>query len=67
MQRAMWLVHEDKTLTPPTDFKLGTLAQYFDVTFPPEHAHDALHDVRATLATYSVIADYSARASCRAA
>lgn len=52
VQRAVWLFHEDKSLTPPTDFKLGTLCQYFDVPLRPEDAHDALNDVRATVALY---------------
>jgi exonuclease I len=56
MQRAMWLVHEQKALTPPADFKLGTLTQYFGVRLRPEDAHDALHDVRATVALYRAIA-----------
>ena len=52
MQRAIWLFHEHKSLTPPADFKLGTLCQYFGVSLPAEDAHDALNDVRATVALY---------------
>lgn len=52
MQRAIWLFHEDKSLTPPTDFKLPTLCQYFGIPFPPESAHEALFDVRATVSIY---------------
>jgi len=52
MQRAIWLFHEHKSLTPPADFKLGTLCQYFGVSLPQEEAYDALCDVRATVALY---------------
>ena len=52
MQRAIWMFHEDKSLTPPRNFKLGTLCEYFGVSLPSEAAHDALNDVRATVALY---------------
>lgn len=52
MQRAIWLFHENKSLTPPADFKLETLCQYFGVSLSAEDAHDALNDVRATVALY---------------
>ena len=52
MQRAMWLFHEDMTLTPPADYKLGTLCEYFGVPLPESEAHNALADVRATLGLY---------------
>ena len=52
VQRAMWAFHEDKSLTPPTDYKLGTLCRYFGVSLPVAEAHDALNDVRATVALY---------------
>lgn len=52
VQRAVWLFHENKLLTPPVDFKLGTLCEYFGVLLRPEDAHDALNDVRATVALY---------------
>jgi len=51
-QRALWLFDEDKSLTPPTNFKLGTLCQYFGVTLSRENAHDAFYDVRATAELY---------------
>ena len=51
-QRALWLFEENKTLTPPTDFKLGTLCEYFGVSLSASEAHDALNDVRATVALY---------------
>ena len=51
-QRALWLFDEDKTLTPPASFQLGTLCQYFGVSLPAENAHDAFYDVRATVELY---------------
>lgn len=52
VQRAMWSFHENKRLTPPRDFKLGTLCEYFGVPLSAADAHDALNDVRATAALY---------------
>ncbi len=52
LHRAMWLFHEDRLLTPPNDFKLGTLCQYFGVALRASQAHDALADVRATVELY---------------
>lgn len=52
LQRALWLFDENKSLTPPVNYKLGTLCQYFGVELSDENAHDALADVRATLALY---------------
>jgi DNA polymerase III epsilon subunit-like protein len=52
VQRAVWLFHEDKKLTPPRDFKLGTLCEYFGVPLRTEDAHDALNDARATVGLY---------------
>lgn len=51
-QRALWLFDEDKSLTPPANFKLGTLCQYFGVKLSAENAHDAFYDVRATVEIY---------------
>ena len=51
-QRALWFFDEDKTLTPPTNYKLGTLCEYFGVRLRDEDAHDAFHDVRATVELY---------------
>ena len=51
-QRALWLFDEDKSLTPPSDFKLGTLCQYFGVKLRAADAHDAFNDVRATVELY---------------
>lgn len=52
MQRAIWLFHEDKTLTPLDNFKLRTLCDYFGVPLRAEESHDALVDVRATVGLY---------------
>jgi DNA polymerase III epsilon subunit-like protein len=52
LHRAMWLFHEDRSLAPPDDFRLGTLCEYFGVSLPPEQAHDALADARATAKLY---------------
>lgn len=55
VQRAIWFFHEHKLLTPPADYKLVTLCRYFGVPLRDEDAHDALHDVRATVALYRAI------------
>lgn len=51
-QRLLWLFHEHKSLTPPADYQLGTLCQYFGVRLKNHEAHEALADVRATVALY---------------
>lgn len=66
MQRAMWLIHELRPLVSPPDFKLATLCRYFGVPFDPADAHDALIDVRATVALYRAMATGWQDASCRA-
>lgn len=48
MQRVLWHFHENPKLTPPADFKLKTVCDYFGVEL--SNAHDALADVRATVA-----------------
>jgi len=57
LQRALWVFHEDKSLPPPEDYKLGTLCDYFGIHLPAEKAHDALNDVRATVALYRELAE----------
>ncbi len=52
LQRALWYFDEHKHETPPTNFKLGTLCEYFDVSLREEDAHDALADIRATVSLY---------------
>jgi DNA polymerase III epsilon subunit-like protein len=61
IQRAVWLFAEDKTLTPPPDFKLGTLCHYFGVPLRPSDAHDALGDAHATAALYRAMVFWSRR------
>lgn len=61
LHRAMWLFHEDRTLKPPDDFKLGTLCQYFGIRLPADQAHDALNDVRATVALYRAMHSHAKR------
>lgn len=61
VQRAVWLFHEEKKLTPPRDFKLGTLCEYFGIPLRPEDAHDALNDVRATVDLYRAMVDHQVR------
>lgn len=51
-QRAYWLFRENMLLTPPADYRLPTLCEYFGVGLRPHDAHDALNDVRATVALY---------------
>ncbi len=51
-QRALWLFDEDKSLTPPENFQLRTLCEYFGVPLTRENAHDAFYDVRATVQLY---------------
>lgn len=52
MQKAMWFFEENKHLTPPENYKLETLCQYFGVKLGPQRAHDAYFDVVATLEIY---------------
>lgn len=58
LQRAIWLFHEDQSLTPPPDFKLLTLCHYFGVSFKSSEAHEALADVRATVDLYRAISEH---------
>lgn len=52
LQRAIWLFHEYPSLRRPQDYKLGTLCKYFGIGLPPDQAHTALADVRATVELY---------------
>ena len=54
-QKALWLFEQDKSLTPPPNFRLGTLCNYFGVGLSKDEAHDALNDVRATVALYKAM------------
>ncbi len=63
LQRCLWHVAEHENETPPADFKLRTLCQYFGVPLRESEAHDALVDVRATLALYRALVTESRRAA----
>ena len=66
-QRALWLFDEDKTLTPPANYKLGTLCEYFGVRLRDTDAHDAFHDVRATVELYRAMRGMAHRTKQQAA
>ena len=66
-QRALWLFDEDKTLTPPLNYKLGTLCEFFGVKLRAEDAHDALNDVRATVELYRAIRSHALVSQLQAA
>ena len=55
MQRAFWLFHEHQAMTPPENYKQGTLCEYFGVRLPENEAHDAVADVRATVELYRLL------------
>ena len=59
LQRAYWLFAEDQSLTPPANYKLTTLCEYFGVKLDDAAAHDALHDVRATLELYRAMKQHA--------
>lgn len=59
LQRAVWLFHENKSLTPPPDFSLQTLCHYFGVPLRAADAHEALNDVQATVELYRAIAEHA--------
>ena len=58
LQRAIWLFQEDKSMTPPPDFSLGTLCHYFGVPLRPEDAHEAMNDVQATVELYRAMSQH---------
>lgn len=58
LQRAYWLFHEHKTLTPPSNYKLSTLCEYAGIPLDKSHAHDALADVRATVQLYQTMNEH---------
>ena len=66
-QRALWLFDEEKSLTPPANYKLGTLCEFFGVKLRPEDAHDAFNDVRATVELYRAIRGHSPTSALEAA
>lgn len=65
VQRAQWFFQENDAVTAPADFKLGTLCEYFGISFMRSKPHDALHDTRATVELYRAILAREADQSCR--
>lgn len=61
LQRAFWLFQEETTLTPPADYKLTTLCEYFGVPLGRDEQHDALADALATVAVYRAMNAVSVR------
>lgn len=61
VQRAMWWFDEHPTRKAPDNFKLGTLCEYFGI--PTTGAHDALADVRMTIALARALRLESERAA----
>jgi DNA polymerase III epsilon subunit-like protein len=57
LQRALWYFSERPPRTPPANFKLATLCQYFDVPFHAASAHEALADVAATIRLYQAVCE----------
>ena len=55
LQRSLWWFDEHRLETPPKDFKLQTLCEYFEVPLSDDEAHDAMADVRATLGLYKAL------------
>jgi hypothetical protein len=55
LQRAYWFFQERPEMTPPDDYRLGTLCEYFGVPLNPADAHEALADSRAALGLYQAI------------
>ncbi|MEZ6117120.1 MAG: 3'-5' exonuclease [Pirellulaceae bacterium] len=59
LQRAYWMFQEDQMLTPPSNYKLGTLCEYFGVRLADDEAHDAIADVRATVQLYRAMIEHA--------
>jgi len=55
LQRSLWHFFENPSPTPPPNYRLDTLCQHFGVQFIAADAHDALGDVRATVALYRAL------------
>ena len=60
LQRAYWLFQEDQRLTPPANYKLGTLCEYFGVPLAENEAHNAIADVQATVRLYRAMSEQAA-------
>ena len=54
LQRCLWHFFENPSCTP-RNFRLETLCDHFGVPFSAADAHDALGDVRATVALYKAL------------
>ena len=52
LQRAYWHFHEHRELSPPDNYRLLTLCDYFRVPLRPDEAHEALADARAAAGLY---------------
>jgi DNA polymerase-3 subunit epsilon/ribonuclease T len=63
LQRAIWYFVENPRLSPPKDFKLATLCEYFGVPFHAAAAHEALADVTATMLLYQKLRGDKSRIS----
>lgn len=61
LQRAYWFFQERPHLTPPDDFRLGTLCEYFGVLLNPADAHEALADARAAVGVYRAMSEADQR------
>ena len=55
LQAALLLFDQHPELAPPTNYRLGTLCDYFGLPFYPNEAHDALYDCLATARLYHVM------------
>jgi DNA polymerase III epsilon subunit-like protein len=64
-QRAYWLFQEYKHLTPPANFQLATLCQFFGVPLSRDDRHNALNDVWATVELYRAMRECQKNATIR--
>jgi hypothetical protein len=65
LQRAHWFFHENQAASPPPNYKLGTLCEYFDVPLSADEAHDASSDVLATLNVYRSLSQFKRQRNLR--
>ncbi|WP_146458885.1 hypothetical protein [Rubripirellula tenax] len=63
MQRAAWLLYEDVQMTPVSNYRLATLADYFGVEIRQTVKHDLLTKVEANLAIYRALQRWMPRSS----
>jgi len=52
LDRAQWFFFEQQSENLPANFQLRTLCEYFGISLGRDKAHDAMHDVRATVELY---------------